>query len=807
MKLAEISVPLPLYRIESDVTYHTERKPTVFERMVLRLCDPRLHLPDKQSLSLLGVFRDQLGAGDVSELLEGCVSELSALGALPKRYALDTLEVPLTELELTADGLQFLRHNSLPVRSRTIKVSHHYDPIGDEIKPVKRDGVQQSQGNMSRMSSVDNALRPQNPLPQVERAIAQETYDWKNPATFVDRIAPVVQLSGWGERRLEISCSEDGVLSACAPRDAALQRWLEQAQPELAWEILLAGALTSEPNASLSVIDSFVLRDARTARPIKKAASGAATKARLCIVSQGVVASVATPTIVLSPDVEEPEFVANGKESTVFTLLMPHSSEMMTEFRSLSLSLSGDANIQAEMAGNFRLYWAGQPRLCGLAITLNDQAAYELWTKLRRSLETTCENSDDPRVAFMPVAWRKADAFGEILWPWLAVRTGQPLPYLMETIELATQAIELWSPNRKSWAHIWDLLLVKAISESLKYTPKQLELEKVGSLLTQMAQILSVDKAVPLQTALLRHAASIHSVESLAKLRSALPLSTEIPEELLSSKLRQVWLEHALQRKELKLYGPHAIQQPVQVIEKSVQDIYRSIGDQALKAAGNGQMDVRALTSYALEAVRSWRKAAEHYHSLKTSSTLWETLNESVENWNLLAQENLAPVETGHRIVVFDTSALMAGSDLLQSLRSDDIPVVSHRVLSELDGLKSSEDDARAAKARSAIRQLDAASSRLRHATEYTSLLPTEWDAKQPDHAILSTALFFRLNDVLFVTDDINLRNKAQSLGLKVQDSKSYAPAASSPGYISPQNKSSQQIAKQQAKKSKKRNR
>ena len=85
MKLAEISVPLPFYRIESDVTYHTERKPTVFERMVLRLCDPGLHLPDKQNLSLLGVFRDQLGTGDVRELLEGCVSELSALGALPNR--------------------------------------------------------------------------------------------------------------------------------------------------------------------------------------------------------------------------------------------------------------------------------------------------------------------------------------------------------------------------------------------------------------------------------------------------------------------------------------------------------------------------------------------------------------------------------------------------------------------------------------------------------------------------------------------------------------------------------------------------
>ena len=179
MKLAEISVRLPLYRIESDVTYHTERKPTVFERMVLRLCDPGLHLPDKQNLSLLGVFRDQLGAGDVRELLEGCVSELSALGALPKRYAQDRLEMPLTELELTADGLQFLRSDSLPVRSRTVKVWHRYDPISDEIKPTQYDGARLSQSDFSRVSVADQALRPQNPLPQVERAIAQETYDWK----------------------------------------------------------------------------------------------------------------------------------------------------------------------------------------------------------------------------------------------------------------------------------------------------------------------------------------------------------------------------------------------------------------------------------------------------------------------------------------------------------------------------------------------------------------------------------------------------------------------------------------------------
>ncbi|MCX2534954.1 PIN domain-containing protein [Plesiomonas shigelloides] len=777
MKLAEISVPLPLYRIESDVTYHTERKPTVFERMVLRLCDPGLHLPDKQNLSLQGVFRDQLGAGDVRELLEGCVSELSALGALPKSYAQDRLEMPLTELELTPDGLQFLRSDSLPVRSRTVKVWHHYDPISDEIKPSQNDGARLSQIDFSRIRLADQALRPQNPMPQVERAIAQETHVWKNPATVIDLIVPMVQPVGSGERRLELSCSEDGALSASAPRDAALQCWLEQAQPELVWEILLADALTSEPDSLLPSVDSAVLRDARTARPIA-ATKGGATRARFCIVAQGVAAADATtPTIVLSSEVNSPALVANGKQPTAFTLLVPAPAGIMTGFRSLSLPQNDGASIQVEVAGNFRLYWAGQPRSCGLAVTLNDQVATALWATLRQELEISCESSDDPRIALMPVAWRSSDELGEIVWPWLAMRAERPLDDLMALVEPATQAIGLWRPDRKDWKSAWEECLAKVIDESLRHTPNQLEPEEVVSLLAQIYQVLSSDKAAPLQGALLHHAAPIRTMESMAKLRSALPSTTEIPEELLSSELRQVWLENALQRKELKLYGPHAMQQPIQVIEKAIQDIYRSIGDQALKAAGNGQMDVRTLTPGALNAVRAWRKAAEHFQALNTPSSLWDALSKTVESWNLLAQDKLAPVENGRRIVVFDTSALMESSELFQDLRSDDIPVVPHRVLSELDGLKSSEDGDRAAKAREAIRQLDANSSRIRHETEYAALLPVEWGVKQPDHAILSTALFFRLNDVLFVSNDINLRNKANSLGLKTQDSNIYAPS------------------------------
>ena len=38
MKLGSFSVGMPLYEVESEVTYQTVRTPTVFERTVMKLC-------------------------------------------------------------------------------------------------------------------------------------------------------------------------------------------------------------------------------------------------------------------------------------------------------------------------------------------------------------------------------------------------------------------------------------------------------------------------------------------------------------------------------------------------------------------------------------------------------------------------------------------------------------------------------------------------------------------------------------------------------------------------------------------------
>jgi rRNA-processing protein FCF1 len=92
-------------------------------------------------------------------------------------------------------------------------------------------------------------------------------------------------------------------------------------------------------------------------------------------------------------------------------------------------------------------------------------------------------------------------------------------------------------------------------------------------------------------------------------------------------------------------------------------------------------------------------------------------------------------------------------------MRRNDIPVVARRV-QELDGIKESSEEERAQKARAAIRSLERSGQAIRYESEVLDLLPPDWEPTA-DNRILSVALYLRLSDVIVVTGDRNLRNKA----------------------------------------------
>ena len=82
MKLGSFAVSVPQYKIETQVIYQTIRTPTVFERMLMRLCKSYRKTPEIAQLTLAQIFEQQLGVTSASALVGPCVEDLIYLGVL-----------------------------------------------------------------------------------------------------------------------------------------------------------------------------------------------------------------------------------------------------------------------------------------------------------------------------------------------------------------------------------------------------------------------------------------------------------------------------------------------------------------------------------------------------------------------------------------------------------------------------------------------------------------------------------------------------------------------------------------------------
>lgn len=135
-------------------------------------------------------------------------------------------------------------------------------------------------------------------------------------------------------------------------------------------------------------------------------------------------------------------------------------------------------------------------------------------------------------------------------------------------------------------------------------------------------------------------------------------------------------------------------------------------------------------------------------------------------------QAPLALLETDKRFIVFDTSALMKQPDILKFLENQELAIIPKRVQQELYGLQSHENAATAAQALAALTTLKIYQKSLRFdGQNHVNLLPLTFDPTLPDNEILASALFYRANDVLFLSRDVDLLRRAQLLQLSVQHS------------------------------------
>ena len=767
MKLGNFAVGLPLYEIESEVTHQTVRSPTVFERMVMKLCGRYSATPEIGEMTLSHIFEQQLGVASANELVGPSVENLIYMGVLGKPASQDYMSLPLADLPLTADGFTFMQRDRLPSRSQQATVKHLFYPLSNSVKSQRLDNRLTPTPSQPFVS--DKVFEPSDCSALVREAVGGERHAWKSPSTEIHSVQSHVVGVVWDKHQIGLDCDKSGVLSIKALGSPDLDRWLTMADSDVVWQDILEPIFATEvqsnwPDLSVAAFQSAVEIapiEGENKKPRSSPSSPRAALRVLCDESQ-LDDYTDEDVLLLKPGVRGLGRLPS-KQGTIW-LEMASPDELPAGFDGL-LIRKEDFSPAARLTGFAKVFWASQERRAVLSLTADKKTSLHAWNAIRSALQSGMNSGQDADVFAIAAIW---ESHQETILRWRSRVASLSLKELIADASSFGRALERISPRSgEGWKGDWQAALRDQLIASIAHLDGEVALDDMVVWLTDIAQLLPSESG-DVMLALLAHCGCISDIQSLARLRKAMGTSVAFPDHIVGDALLGRWITDAFTDGALTLSGPHAYAQPIELIRSAHQSMLRDVGLKSLEDAASGNLSLKGVKTSALASVSRWQAASELVRGMRPTLA-GEALarvaqfDTMVVAWRALAGHRLAPPALpGQRLVVLDTSALMQVPDLLVTMRRGDIAVVPRRVLDELDGLKKSTDEDKAHKARAAIRSLERAGQEVHYESEVLDLLPPDWEPTS-DNRILSVALYLRLSNVLLVTGDINFRNKARA--------------------------------------------
>ena len=250
MKLATLTVGFPTFLIESSVQHQSPRLPTVFERMVLRLCSHSRSRPELMRMTLLDVFQQRLGVSNAQALVEPCLEDMMILGILENSRSQEQMLIPLESLKLTELGHDFWLRKQLPGRTKNNTVKHLYDPLTDKLIWLDESSQKKrlpQQPSDTRFEAEDFIL--ENFSARVEDNLSGEKHEWLKNNTEINSVQSRVVETVWRNYEIQVDCDQSGRLSLSA-HNSDLQSWLVAGDVELIWQRLLSTLLSVPTNST-----------------------------------------------------------------------------------------------------------------------------------------------------------------------------------------------------------------------------------------------------------------------------------------------------------------------------------------------------------------------------------------------------------------------------------------------------------------------------------------------------------------------------------------------------------------------------
>lgn len=781
MKLGVFSVGLPLYEIESDVTYQTVRAPTVFERMVMRLCGRYRTTPEIARMTLSQIFEQQLGVASANELVGPSVENLIYMGVLANPGSQDYMNIRLADLSLTADGFAFLERDRLPSRSQQTTVTHRFFPLSNSVKSQRLD---------NRLSQTpakpyvnDAVLQPSDCSALVREAITGERHAWKSPSTEIHSVQSRVIGVVWEQHQINLECDQSGVLAIKAQGSPDLDRWLALANPDVIWRHILEPLLASDASSGWPTLSQTDFSSALAIAPVGNGSGEAAPPVdspraalRVLVDEAQLDLHADEDTILLKREgsvIQRSTGLVNSgdrgfrrqpsKQGTIW-LEMAVPSDLPQGFDGLILR-NEDHSPEAHLTGLAKVFWAGQERRAVLRLSADKNTSRHVWGAIQSALQSGLTSSQDADVFALAAIWEPPQ---ETISRWRSRVAALALKELIADASDFALALERFSPRSgEDWRPDWHSALSDQLISAISHLVEEVAFDDILGWLKDIDRLLPT-KSGEVMEALVAHCGPVSDLESLARLREATGSSFALPGRVVGDALLHRWITDAFSDGVLTLFGPHAYAQPIELIRSAHQAVLRDVGLKSLEDAASGNLSLQGVKTSALASVGRWQAASEVVRGMRPAlaSDAMDRVAQfdtMVGAWRALASQRLAhPARSGQRLVVLDTSALMQVPDLLSTMRRGDIPVVPRRVLEELDGIKESAEEDKAYKARSAIRSLELAGQAVSYESEVLDLLPPDWEPTS-DNRILSVALYLRLSDVLLITGDRNFRNKARA--------------------------------------------
>lgn len=779
MKLGSFAVGVPQYKIETQVTYQTTRTPTVFERMLMRLCKNYQTTPEIAQLTLSQIFEQQLGVAAADALVGPCVEDLFYLEVLNCPVSQDYMSLRLAEIALTQKGHEFLAREKLPGRSQQTTVQHLFLPLSNNIKPWRASNLASTPASAAFISQ--EMLEPKDSSAWVRPALDKESHPWKTANTVIHTVESRVTGVMWEHHQIIIECDESGVLSVKAPGSADLEQWLHMAPADLVWQHILQPILTSEPAANWPALGEESVHHATAISPLSSVTADDATApssvllhvitneaekddypGKNLILLLGKTRSIQGTKVFIRN--AESEIRQSDVEKGRIFLEMPTPLNISAGLDNLHI-LKQDHAPQALLSGWGKVFWGGVEHRAALSVTANRTLSTEIWRVLQTALQSGLNASHNASAHALTALWLPVQ---ETIAHWQSITGTLHVEKLLSEASEFAAALEMFaSRSRAEWQPYWLNTLKERVISALTGSQELLQPDDVIRYLAKLGQLLP-DMAGYFSPVLLARCTPLTDVVSLERLRKAVSSGTPLPDSIFSSTLVQKWVANIFTDAPLALQEPHALALPIKNLKRARQEVLLNVGQTSLTDAAAGNLSLKSVKTSALTSVTQWQNAVTAFRALDAALTtdsfsLIGAFDTQVHAWRKLATQKLAhPEASGKRLIVLDTSALIERPDLPSRLQRNDTPVVAKRVLEELDKLKTSDNPEKAHQARAAIRALEHANKTVRYESEALELLPADFEPTS-DNRILSVALYLRLSDVILVTADRNFRNKAKA--------------------------------------------